>query len=173
MRAINYLKNRFEFAVKNKKPVHINTSDLEALNQVIDFYNTGYKNTALEDALMLFYILCYWKVENINNEAIKMRERSQKQGVFNISGADFILKRLSMKLQPKEDIVLEITQEIWAHQAINGIPVEKRVNRVDVRQLLDQTLDIAKNNFPLIRELNNGLVKFQCLKTTSKISEQL
>ena len=98
MRAIRYLKNRFEFAAKNGKPLYINQNDVDALNQIIEFANGKPKNTVLEDSLMLFYLLQYWKVENIENQKIALKEA--KQGIFEITGPDIILERLSMLIDP-------------------------------------------------------------------------
>lgn len=173
MRAVKYLKNRFEFALKNKSTIRIGKSDLDALNDIISFYNSNYKNTHLEDALLLFYILCYWKVENSENEYLKMAELDEKQGVFKITGADTLLKRISTLIRPKDEIILEITQELWAHQAINNIPVEKRIHREDVSKLLDEVLELAKQNFPITKDLDNMKVKFYYPKSKSKIAENL
>ena len=158
MRAIRYLKNRFEFAAKNGKPLYINQNDVDALNQIIEFANGKPKNTALEDSLMLFYILQYWKIENIENQKLKATEN--KQGIFEITGVDIILKKLSMMLEPKSWIIEMIRDELRIHQAMNGIPKEERIPTKAVAKLLDEILEIAKNNFPLARELNEYDVRY-------------
>ena len=70
MRAINYFIKRFEYAAKKNGTIKLNQDDVDALNQIIEFYNTNYKNTELEDSLLLFYILQNWKVENQNNQQL-------------------------------------------------------------------------------------------------------
>ena len=158
MRAIRYLKNRFEFAAKNGKPLYINQNDVDALNQIIEFANGKPKNTALEDSLMLFYLLQYWKVENIENQKLAAKER--KQGVFEITGADVILKKLSMMLEPKSWIIEMIRDELRIHQAMNGIPEEKIIPIEAVDRLLNEVLEMAKNRFPLMKRLNEYDVRY-------------
>jgi len=158
MRAIRYLKNRFEFAAKNGKPLYINQNDVDALNQIIEFANGKPKNTALEDSLMLFYLLQYWKVENIENQKIALKEA--KQGIFEITGTDIILQRLSMLIDPKNEVIKMIKDELWFHQALNGIPEEKRIPIEAVDKLLNEVLEMAKNKFPLMRELNKHEVRY-------------
>lgn len=158
MRAIRYLKNRFEFAAKNGKPLYINQNDVDALNQIIEFANGKPKNTALEDSLMLFYILQYWKVENIENQKIALKEA--KQGIFEITGPDIILERLSMLIDPKSRVIEMIRDELWFHQAMNGIPEEKRIPIEAVDRLLNEVLEMAKNRFPLMKRLNEYEVRY-------------
>ena len=158
MRAIRYLKNRFEYAVKNGKPLYINQNDVDALNQIIKFANGKPKNTALEDSLMLFYLLQYWKVENIENQKIALKEA--KQGIFEITGPDIILERLSMLIDPKSRVIEMIRDELWFHQALNGIPEEERIPIEAVDRLLNEVLEMAKNRFPLMKRLNEYEVRY-------------
>lgn len=158
MRAIRYLKNRFEFAAKNGKPLYINQNDVDALNQIIEFANGKPKNTALEDSLMLFYILQHWKVENKENQKLVATEN--KQGVFEITGADVILQKLSMMIEPKNWIIEQIRDELRVHQAMNGVPKEERIPTKTVEKLLNDVLEMAKNKFPLMRELNKHEVRY-------------
>lgn len=158
MRAIRYLKNRFEYAVKNGKPLYINQNDVDALNQIIEFANGKPKNTALEDSLMLFYLLQYWKVENIENKKIALKEA--KQGIFEITGPDIILERLSMLIDPKSRVIEMIRDELWFHQALNGIPEEERIPIEAVDRLLNEVLEMAKNRFPLMKRLNEYEVRY-------------
>lgn len=158
MRAIRYLKNRFEYAVKNGKPLYINQNDVDALNQIIEFANGKPKNTALEDSLMLFYLLQYWKVENIENQKIALKEA--KQGIFEITGPDIILERLSMLIDPKSRVIEMIRDELWFHQALNGIPEEERIPIEAVDRLLNEVLEMAKNRFPLMKRLNEYEVRY-------------
>ena len=53
MRAVNYFIKRFEYAAKGNGTIKLNQNDIDALNQIIEFYNTNYKNTELEDSLLL------------------------------------------------------------------------------------------------------------------------
>ena len=158
MRAIRYLKNRFEFAAKNGKPLYINQNDVDALNQIIEFANGKPKNTALEDSLMLFYLLQYWKVENIENQKIALKEA--KQGVFEITGPDIILERLSMLIDPKSKVINMIRDELWFSQALNGIPEDERIPIEAVDRLLNEVLEMAKNRFPLMKRLNEYEVRY-------------
>ena len=158
MRAIRYLKNRFEFAAKNGKPLYINQNDVDALNQIIEFANGKPKNTALEDSLMLFYLLQYWKVENIENQKIALKEA--KQGIFEITGPDIILERLSMLIDPKSRVIDQIRDELRVHQAMNGVPKEERIPTKTVEKLLNDVLEMAKNRFPLMKRLNEYEVRY-------------
>lgn len=158
MRAIRYLKNRFEFAAKNGKPLYINQNDVDALNQIIEFANGKPKSTELEDSLMLFYILQHWKVENIENQKIALKEA--KQGIFEITGPDIILERLSMLIDPKSRVIEMIRDELWFHQALNGIPEEERIPIEAVDRLLNEVLEMAKNRFPLMKRLNEYEVRY-------------
>ena len=158
MRAIRYLKNRFEFAAKNGKPLYINQNDVDALNQIIEFANGKPKSTELEDSLMLFYLLQYWKVENIENQKIALKEA--KQGIFEITGPDIILERLSMLIDPKSKVINMIRDELWFSQALNGIPEEERIPIEAVDRLLNEVLEMAKNRFPLMKRLNEYEVRY-------------
>ena len=159
MRAVNYLRKRFEFAAKSNGMIRLNQNDIDALNQIIEFTNTGYKNTALEDALMLFFIHGHWKAINANNEKIKFKERYSKGEIFSLPGADMLLKKLSMLVSPKKAIIEEITNELWVNQAMNKIPKEQWIDESDVAKLMDEVLQIAKLNFPIIRELDKKEVE--------------
>lgn len=158
MRALEHLKKRFEFSLMSKKPIHLNQNDIDALNQIIEFVNGKPKNEHLEDALMLFYILQHWKVENINNNTLKMREN--KRGVFEISGADLLLKKLTLLVDPKKEIFNEIWTELRIHQAKNNIPKNERIKLKDVTELLEGIIKIAKTDFPIIKDLDKYEVKY-------------
>lgn len=156
MRPVNYFKNRIEFALKGNGTIKVNQNDLEALNQIIDFYNTNYKNTQLEDSLLLFYILQNWKVENINNEKIKMAQISDEQeGIFAISDSYDLLKKIGSRLAPKSYLIRHITIELHAHQALNKVPKEKWITEEIVEELLEKELEIAKTQFSFTKELNS------------------
>lgn len=159
MRALNHLKKRFEFALSTKKPIYPNQSDIEALNQIIEFVNGKPKNEHLEDALMLFYILQYWKIENVENTKLKAVEN--RRGVFELSQPEILLKKLSMLLNPKGEVIKELIDELRIHQAINEVPKSERVKPKDVEILIDELLAIAKRDFPTIRDLDKFEVVYK------------
>ena len=94
MRVVNYFIKRFEYAAKGNGTIKLNQNDIDALNQIIEFYNTGYKNTELEDALLLFYILQNWKVENQNNQSIMLKKQDTNGNIMEISDSIHLLKNL-------------------------------------------------------------------------------
>ena len=112
MRAVNYFIKRFEYAIKSagkdKKPtIYLNQNDIDALNQIIEFYNIGNKNTELEDSLLLFYILQNWKIENKNNQQIALIENNENN-VMKITSSIELLKRICVSLRPKINMFKEI-----------------------------------------------------------------
>ena len=159
MRAVNYFIKRFEYAAKGNGTIKLNQNDIDALNQIIEFYNTGNKNTELEDSLLLFYILQNWKVENKNNQQLAFMERNENN-VMKITSSIELLKRICVSLLPKNSMFKEIATELWAHQAYNKVPKEKWITEVEIRDLLEEKLRIAKNEFPFAKDLNKGKVKF-------------
>ena len=160
MRAVNYFIKRFEYAAKGNGTIKLNQNDIDALNQIIEFYNTGYKNTELEDSLLLFYILQNWKVENKNNQAIILKKQDTNGNIMEISDSIHLLKKICISIYPKKHIYNQIATELWAHQAYNNIPKEKWITEVEIRDLLEEELRIAKNEFSFAKDLNKGKVKF-------------
>lgn len=170
MRPVNYFKNRIEFALKGNGTIKVNQNDLEALNQIIEFYNTNYKNTQLEDSLLLLYILQNWKVENKEN--LELSEISQ--GIFKITDTKILLQKIGMQLTPKLNVIKEITNELRLHQKMNKVPEENLITFEDVAQLLEQELQIAKNNFAFIKQLNgNSIVKLAYKKGLSEPQKEI
>ena len=159
MRAVNYFIKRFEYAAKGNGTIKLNQHDIDALNQIIEFYNTGYKNTELEDSLLLFYILQNWKVENQNNQQLAFKERNENN-VMKITSSIELLKRICVSLRPKINMFKEIATELWSHQAYNKVPKEKWITEIEIRDLLEKELKIAKNEFSFAKDLNKGKVKF-------------
>lgn len=159
MRAINYFIKRFEYAAKGNGTIKLNQNDVDALNQIIEFYNTNYKNTELEDSLLLFYILQNWKVENQNNQQLAFMERNENN-IMKVTSSIELLKKICVSLRPKNNIYREIATELWAHQAYNNIPKEKWITEVEIRDLLEEELRIAKNEFSFAKDLNKGKVNF-------------
>lgn len=159
MRAVKHFISRFQYAIKGNGTIKVNQNDLDALNEIIEYYNTNYKNTHLEDALILFFLLQNWKVANINNDKIALQHQGQNLGTFQLPDAELTLQKLSMMLNPKKEVVKEITTELRAHQAHNGVPKEKAISSQMVTELLEEVLENAKNKFPMMKELNKSEVK--------------
>lgn len=160
MRAVNYFIKRFEYAAKKNGTIKLNQYDIDALNQIIEFYNTGYKNTELEDSLLLFYILQNWKVENKNNQAIILKKQDTNGNIMEISDSIHLLKKICMLINPKKHIYNQIATELWAHQAYNKVPKEKWITEKEVEELLERELHIAKNEFSFAKEIDKGNAVF-------------
>ena len=160
MRALNYFIKRFEYAAKKSGTIKLNQDDIDALNQIIEFYNTGYKNTELEDSLLLFYILQNWKVENKNNQAIMLKKQDTNGNIMEISDSINLLKKICISLYPKKHIYNQIATELWAHQAYNKVPKEKWITEKEVEELLERELHIAKNEFSFAKEIDKGNAVF-------------
>ena len=116
MRAVNYFIKRFEYAAKGNGTIKLNQNDIDALNQIINFYNTNYKNTELEDSLLLFYILQNWKVQNRNNEAILLEKKTDEDNIMGIRDSISLLQKICMLINPKKHLYNWIANELWAHQ---------------------------------------------------------
>ena len=162
MRAINYLKKRFEFAAKGNGSIRLNQNDIEALNQIIEFYQTHHRNTQLEDALLLFYILQNWKFENINNEEFKMVQQPENErGIFALSDSMDLFRKIGSQLHPKSNIIEMITFELQLNQKMNRVPEDQLISEETVAKTLEKELEIAKTQFPFLKQLNgNSIVKF-------------
>ena len=160
MRAVNYFIKRFEYAAKGNGTIKLNQNDVDALNQIIEFYNTNYKNTELEDSLLLFYILQNWKVENKNNQAIILKKQDTNGNIMEISDSIHLLKKICISIYPKKHIYNQIATELWAHQAYNNIPKEKWITEKEVEELLERELHIAKNEFSFAKEIDKGNAVF-------------
>ena len=168
MRAVNYFIKRFEYAAKGNGTIKLNQNDIDALNQIIEFYNTGYKNTELEDSLLLFYILQNWKVENINNEAIMLKKQDTNGNIMEISDSIHLLKKICISLYPKKHLYNWIATELWAHQAYNKVPIEKWITEKEVEILLERELNIAKNHFSFAKEIDKGNAVYTYLNDETK-----
>ena len=157
MRAINYFIKRFEYAAKRNGTIKLNQDDVDALNQIIEFYNTNYKNTELEDSLLLFYILQNWKVENQNNQQLAFIERNENN-IMKITSSIELLKKICVSLRPKKSMYKEIATELWAYQAYNKVPKEKWITEKEVKELLERELNIAKNHFSFAKGINDNKI---------------
>lgn len=163
MRAVNYFIKRFEYAAKGNGTIKLNQNDIDALNQIIEFYNTNYKNTELEDSLLLFYILQNWKVENRNNEAILLEKKPDEGNIMGIRDSISLLQKICMLINPKKHLYNWIAHELWAHQAYNKVPKEKWITEKEVEILLERELHIAKNNFSFAKEIDKGNAVYKYL----------
>ena len=158
MREVNYFIKRFEYAAKKSGTIKLNQDDIDALNQIIEFYNTGYKNTELEDSLLLFYILQNWKVENRNNEAILLEKKPDEGNIMGIRDSISLLQKICMLINPKKHLYNWIANELWAHQAYNKVPKEKWITEKEVEELLERELHIAKNHFSFAKEIDDNKI---------------
>ncbi|HFK5565301.1 TPA: hypothetical protein ACG0AB_000780 [Elizabethkingia anophelis] len=138
MRAINHLRKRFEFAIRDKKPIYVNQNDVDALNQLIEFTNTG-KDTNLEDALILLFILQYWRTQNNDNK--------QYTGVLKIDSISVVFQKLCMLVNSKAMIIDEIITELQANQKMNG--ETNLIQYSDVEKLLNDSISVVKEMKPL------------------------
>ena len=168
MRAINYFIKRFEYAAKGNGTIKLNQNDVDALNQIIEFYNTNYKNTELEDSLLLFYILQNWKVENRNNEAILLEKKPDEGNIMGIRDSISLLQKICMLINPKKHLYNWIAHELWAHQAYNKVPKEKWITEKEVEILLERELHIAKNHFSFAKEIDKGNAVYTYLNDETK-----
>ena len=168
MRAINYFIKRFEYAAKNNGTIKLNQNDVDALNQIIEFYNTNYKNTELEDSLLLFYILQNWKVENQNNQAIMLEKKPDEGNIMGIRDSISLLQKICMLINPKKHLYNWIAHELWAHQAYNKVPKEKWITEKEVEILLERELHIAKNHFSFAKEIDKGNAVYTYLNDETK-----
>ena len=178
MRAVNYFIKRFEYAAKGNGTIKLNQNDIDALNQIIEFYNTGYKNTELEDSLLLFYILQNWKVENKNNQAIILKKQDANGNIMEIPDSIQLMRKICMLLNPKKHVYNCIATELWAHQAYNKVPKEKWITEKEVEELLERELNIAKNEFSFAKDIDKGYTVYKYfneelkkLESDIKISE--
>ena len=163
MKAVNYFIKRFEYAAKGNGTIKLNQNDIDALNQIIEFYNTGNKNTELEDSLLLFYILQNWKVENQNNQAIILEKKPDEGNIMGIRDSISLLQKICMLILPKKHLYNWIAQELCVHQAYNKVPKEKWITEKDVETLLERELHIAKNHFSFAKEINKGNAVYKYL----------
>lgn len=172
MRSIEFLRKKFEFAIQYKKPIYITNTEIDALNDIINFVNTKEVNTELEDALLLFYIKCYWHIDNDKGNII-LQEKSEKQFPFNISNADTILNKICSMVRPKERVKESIAIELKAHQVLNKVPEEEQITHKQVSELVDEVLLFAKTRFPLIKTMMESKLNSYCkphIKTIERLN---
>lgn len=126
MKAIRHLKNRFEYALNGSGSIKVNQNDIDALNALIKEENTKCRNTELEDSLILFYLLSAYKVQNIKNKAF-LQEKNEDEIRFplGLPEASVILNNLSNRINPKQQIIKMIADELWIYQEYERIPKDR------------------------------------------------
>ena len=150
MRALNYFKNRFQYALNATGKITINQNDIDALNQIIEFVNGKQNNENLEDSLLLFWIFSKWKVELEQNV---LRYKEDGRGYLKITNIYTAFNELALLLDPKEKIINEITIELQAAQRKLNMNEEAIIPEDKVRELLEEGLKSVKNNFKPISTL--------------------
>lgn len=115
MNAVKYLHNRFAFAIKNNGTIKVNQQDIEAINKLVE--SEKERNTDLEDSLLLFYLLCTWKLKNEQNKIV-LQEKPLEDILFpmGLSNPTSVLERMTLSLDPKEVVIKNIVDEIWIYQ---------------------------------------------------------
>ena len=158
MNALQYLKNRIEYAIKNSKPkpgshgtIHINDNDINALNQLIEAENSKQVNTQLEDALLLFYVFNFWTLQVQSNEVQLVQDDKN----YLLTDAKIILDKLCLLLQPKAEMVKELTTLLQVQQMRNGTKPKNLINEEIAGKLLDEVLTIIKTGKGTISQLKN------------------
>lgn len=163
MREINYLKKRFEFVMRNAEhqkgsfgTIHINANDIDAINGLIKFKNKNY-SSQLEDSLLLFWILANWKFE-IDHQKMQLREDAK--GFLKLTDIKVLFDRMCVRLNPKENVITEITSLLQEAQRTNNIPKENQVTIDFVSDELEKVLSLVKMDFIPISQLHR-FVKFE------------
>lgn len=142
MRALQYLKDRMETAAIYKKPIYIINRDIQALNQLIEFVNTN-KDSELEDSLLLFYIMKYWRLQ-IKEEIASL---TNENAIISIDDVYIILNKLVTEISSKEMIIDEIHCDLLSLQKRNR--AKEIIHKDVVRKMLEDVLTIAKKTTPL------------------------
>lgn len=149
MRALNYLKNSVEYSLKNNGMLRVTQNHIDALNEIIEYFNNNCKEDKseqnLSEALLLFYILQIWKIDNENG---KIAVKDGRKWLMELSNPYYSLEKLLMLLNPKERVIDELFTEIRTHQLINNIPREKMIKKSEVINLLEGLLATVKNFKP-------------------------
>lgn len=163
MRAVEFLRKKFEFCLQYKKPFYITSNEIAALNEIIQFINDNKINTEFEEALLLFYLKCNWELDNENARAV-LREKPKEQINFplNINSADIILGKICAQLQPKEMVKNMLHVELLAHQELNNIPKEQQITFEQTEELIEEVLLYAKTNFPSVKKLTDEKLRHLC-----------
>lgn len=142
MRGLNYLRNKIEFAANGNGKITVDKNLVNALNEIIDFVNGKPQNTDSEDALLLFYLLQVWKIDNEKN---KLKIEQNRTGIFTLSDPFLTLESLLMSARPKENVLDELYTEMRVYQLRNKLPKDDLIKKKDLRQLIDSLLSDVKN----------------------------
>lgn len=139
MRAFNKLYNRFEWAITNKKQINPNKEDVQALNELAEFIEQKKQNTNLEDSLLLFWILCNWKI-SLKGQKVKLEE--SKRGALVLPEISQLFDKLSLLLNPKDFVISETVTELQMAQREAGNEIT--ITEEDVREMFDDMLSRVK-----------------------------
>lgn len=151
MRAINYFKNRFQFAINNSGTIKVNQNDVNALNDLITWANGQGQNTQLEDSLLLFWIFSYWTIE-IQDQKPYLKHNPKPY--LQITNLTTVMDKLCTLLSPKNEMIKEIALNLQSAQMEYNIPTEKLISENDVSEMLEDILQKVKNGFRPISDLN-------------------
>lgn len=139
MRALNYIRNQIEFAVKGTGRITVNQNLIDSFNDVAEFVNTQEKDTSVEDALILFYLLQVFSVDNVNNRLCL------SPNDVEITNPHVAISKLFTLARPKENVIDGIYIELKAYQMMRKVPKEQHIKKKEVRKLLDDLLKDVKN----------------------------
>lgn len=169
MRALNKLINRFEWAVKNKKPIHPNREDLQALNELSDFFEQKRYNHNLEDSLLIFWIFCNWKIA-IDGQKLTFKEN--KRGALLLPNLANVMDKLSLILNPKEYIIKETALELQLAQ--REMDCEVTITEEEIAEMFEGFLAKVKQmEFPISQLHRYEKVIYEYPPLTSKQKEML
>lgn len=155
MNAVKYLHNRFSFAIKNNGTIKVNQQDIEAINKLVE--NEKERNTDLEDALLLYYLLCTFKVRNIENK-MTLEQKPLDDIFFPMGLAEpmRVLEKLSWSLNPKEIVIKNIADEIWIYQEYERLYKDQELRNKELEEIRDnkgiQTKDGVITTFYVTRQ---------------------
>lgn len=143
MRAIKYLKNRFEFAVKGNGSIRVNQNDIEAINSLVDYANGISDNENFEDSLILFWICHVWRLDIIEN---KLRiEKNPNEKYLHLTGLDVIMNKLTTMVNARDYMIDTITTDLQIAQISMGISKDKLIPKEDVEIVVTQAINTVKN----------------------------
>ena len=98
MRAVNFIKNKIEFAMKGNERITVDENLIEAFNGIIEYTNGNAPKNELQDALILFHLLQIWSVENRLNKAELIKEPKY---LMQLSNTENVLEKLFVNMRPK------------------------------------------------------------------------
>lgn len=159
MKAIRYLKNRFEYALGGSGSIKVNQNDIDALNALIKEENTKCRNTELEDSLILFYLLSAYKVQNIKNKAF-LQEKNEDEIRFPLGmpEASLILNKLSSRINPKQQIIQMIADELWIYQEYERIPKDRDLY---IKEMYSEQVWDQKDNLSSLKVTKQEMIQIK------------